>query len=399
MFLNVFINRLKINLRNKEAIGWSLIFSLALGTLFYCAFNSIYENAKSTEVKVAVIESDESFANFNMTDMLKELEYEDGTKMLDITEADYDEAVKLLKASKDDENEIKGAIDLRDMEDIRLILPGEKQVESAAFRSSGGIEESVLASIVSVFRQYSAIIVETIKSNPANIENVMATFEDETNELVKSRSISGENKDPYVSYFYSLMTMMAMMAAMAGAAVVESGQANQSAAGARVDASPVSKGVYLIAGLLAAIVVQVSITLIGLCYLVYGLKINFGGDLAYVFITAVLATILGISLGFFVYQFTGISKKARENIVMTIIIGGGFLSGLMIANMKTIVEMHCPIVNRINPSAVITDAFYALNMYGVGDRYYKAMAYIVGLTIVFIVSGLIMSRRKSYASL
>ena len=115
--------------------------------------------------------------------------------------------------------------------------------------------------------------------------------------------------------------------------------------------------------------------------------------------TAALATILGISLGFFVYQFSNISKKARENILMAIVVGGGFLSGLMIPNMRTIVEMKCPIINRINPSAVITDAFYALNMYGVGERYYKAMIYIVGLTVVFISSGLILSRRKRYASL
>lgn len=396
MFLNVFATRLKINIRNKQAIGWSLLFSLALGTLFYAAFNSIYDNAKNTCVRVAVVESEDAALN---SEMLKELEYEDGKKMLEVVEVQCDEAKELLKKDEDDKDKVKGIIDIRNVEDIKLILPHEKKIESAAFISSGGIEESILSSIVSVFRQYSSIVTETIKKDPTKLEEVLKSFEDETNELVENKSISGDNKDPYVSYFYSLITMMAMMAAMAGASVPESSQANQSPVGARVDVSPVNKSLYDLAGLLSAIVVQTSITLIGLVYLVFVLKINFGGDLRYVFLTAILSTILGVSLGFFIYQFGRISKKARENIIMTIILGGGFLSGLMIANMKTIVEMKCPIVNRINPSAVISDAFYALNMYGVGDRYYKSLIYIVGLTIFCIISGLIMSRRRSYASL
>ena len=77
MFLNVFATRLKINIRNKQAIGWSLLFSLALGTLFYAAFNSIYDNAKNTCVRVAVVESEDAALN---SEMLKELEYEDGKR-------------------------------------------------------------------------------------------------------------------------------------------------------------------------------------------------------------------------------------------------------------------------------------------------------------------------------
>lgn len=397
MFFNIFINRMKINMRNKETIGWSLLFSLALGTLFYCAFNSIYKNAVNTVVRTAVVLDAESTVFGDMSEMLNTLQYDDGTKILDIVETDYENALLLLE-NEDEEVAVKGIIDFRNMEDIRLILPGAEK-ENGEIGASGGISESILSSIVSVFRQYSLIISETVKNNPKGLGEVLKNLENETNELIANKSISGGNKDPYVSYFYSLITMMAMMAVMAGGAVVERGQADQSPEGARTEVSAVNKVVYEIAGLLAAIVVQVSVTMIGLCYLVFGLKINFGGDVSYVFLTAALATVLGVSMGFFIYQFSAISKKVREGIVSIIIIGGGFLSGLMIANMKTLVEMKCPIINRINPSAVITDAFYALNMYGVGDRYYRSLIYIISLTVVFIASGLILSRRKSYASL
>ena len=84
---------------------------------------------------------------------------------------------------------------------------------------------------------------------------------------------------------------------------------------------------------------------------------------------------------------------------MAVTLGGGFLAGLMYGSMKEVIEENCPIINRINPAAVITDAFYAINVYGVGARYYRSLIYILGLSVLFIVVGLVLARRKSYASL
>lgn len=384
MFSNIFVSRFKIVLRNKDSILWSLVFALALGTLFNFAFKSIYENAQNTTVDVAVVEGQEEFGTGNMSDFLKEIEYEDGTKMLNIKKVDIDEAKKMLDAK---EPEISGIIDLRDMSDIKLII------------NESGLKSSILSSVVSVLRQYSSIIVETIKNDPANINSVIESFGDETNELVKSEGLAGNNKDPYVTYFYNLIAMMAVMASMTGVGIPESCQANQSEVGKRVDCSPINRVLYEISGLLSAAIVKLAITITGVCYFIYVLKIDFGGDIQYVFLTAILATFLGLSLGFFVGHIGSFSKKTRENILTAIVVGGGFLSGLMVANMKAIIEVNCPFINRINPSAVISDAFYALNMYGVSDRYYRSIISIVVMTIVFIVAGLIMSRRKSYASL
>lgn len=384
MFLNVFVNRFKIVLRSVDAILWSLAFALALGTLFYFAFKSIYKNAMNVTVDVAVVEGKEQYDSGNITDLLHEINYEDGTKMLNIKKVDMEEAKELLGA---EEPSISGIIDLRDMSDIQLIV------------NENGLEASMLGGIVSILRQYSSIIVETIKSNPANVSSVVESFNKNVKGLVKSEPITGNNKDPYVTYFYNLIAMMAVMASMSGVSIPESCQANQSEVGKRVDCSPVNRVLYEISGLLSTAIVKIAITIIGLCYFIFVLKIDFGGDLPYIFMTAILATLLGLSLGFFIGHIGSFSKKTRENILTAVVVAGGFLSGLMIANIKSLIEVKCPIINRINPSAVISDAFYSLNMYGVSARFYHSIIYIVGLTIVFIVAGLIMSRRKSYASL
>ena len=91
--------------------------------------------------------------------------------------------------------------------------------------------------------------------------------------------------------------------------------------------------------------------------------------------------------------------EAKEGLLMVLILGGGFLSGLMYGDMKAIIEANCPIINRINPSAVITDAFLSLNLYGVGSQYYRSIIYILIVDAVMLTIGLILSGRKSYRSL
>ncbi len=400
MFFHIFINRIKMNLRSKEMLIWSVVFSLALGTLFYVAFSSIYDSDKNTSIPVALVEGDlfSTIAEFDLSnepelagvelpkntsfeEILGDLKYEDGTKMLAVKSVSVEKAKKLLKSEK-----VDGIIDVRDIRDIKLMV------------SESGIHQSILTSVVSVFRQYSALIVETILHNPSDVKEALSGLNEEIS-LVSEKSLSGDNKDPYVAYFYSLIAMMCMMASMAGLEVPTSCQANLSDVGARVNVSPMNKGTYEFAGLAAAVLTQTAITMIGLTYFIYGLQINFGGNTGYIYLTAALGTGLGVALGFFIGHIGTMTYKTKNSILTVVIVGGGFLSGLMFGQMKVLIEKNMPIINRINPSSVLTDAFYSLNMFGVSGRYYRSVLYTIILTVVFIVAGLLMSRRKSYASL
>ena len=44
MFLNIVSKQLKIGVRDKAAIFWTLMFPVILGTLFYMAFGKIFES-------------------------------------------------------------------------------------------------------------------------------------------------------------------------------------------------------------------------------------------------------------------------------------------------------------------------------------------------------------------
>ena len=72
---------------------------------------------------------------------------------------------------------------------------------------------------------------------------------------------------------------------------------------------------------------------------------------------------------------------------------------MIVRGMKIVVEENNPILNRINPSAVITDSFYSLNIFGVGERYYRAMITMGALTAALFIIGAILGRRNQYEPL
>ncbi|WP_455950380.1 hypothetical protein [Eubacterium sp.] len=76
--------------------------------------------------------------------------------------------------------------------------------------------------------------------------------------------------------------------------------------------------------------------------------------------TLFLATLTGVSLVFFVGSIGNGSKTLKESISISTIMVLYFLSGLMVANMKIIVNNFCPVLNKINPAVLISDVFYSL---------------------------------------
>lgn len=395
MLGHVFLTQLKRGIRDKQSIFWCLAFPIALGTLMNFAFGSIYDSAKSTPIDVRVIVEEkaideyktmQAFAKLGDTNLeedalpfvqlLEELEYEDGTKMIHALYEDTDE-------------DIANTITISGLNQITLEV------------SKNSIESSILSTIISTYKQNVDRIISVMNDHPEKMESSDSLMEEttESREYVKVTGLLGENKDPFVSYFYNIMAMVCTMCSMLAFGAIVGNQANQTVTGIRVDASPVNKFAYELAQYFAINLIQLAVSFLALVYFLFVLKVKFGGNLQYVFLTTALGTFLGTALGYMVGHFGNISRKAKENILVLISIGGGFLAGLMVNVMKAVIETKCPIINRINPSAVITDAFYALNVYGPGARYYRSISYIVLLTVAFIIIGAILSRRKQYASL
>ena len=76
-----------------------------------------------------------------------------------------------------------------------------------------------------------------------------------------------------------------------------------------------------------------------------------------------------------------------------------FLAGLMNSNMKDLVEKHVPIINRINPAALISDAFYCINVYNDTARYYRNLVTLAVMSAAFVMASFLLIRRNRYDSI
>ena len=112
-----------------------------------------------------------------------------------------------------------------------------------------------------------------------------------------------------------------------------------------------------------------------------------------------VATFLGISSGFFIGSIGKLSHSVKEAITVAYSLISCFLSGLMIHGMRMTVEKICPVINDINPAVMISDSFYALEIYDTYDRFIGNIIAMLILSVIFMAGGIILGRRKQYASL
>ena len=72
---------------------------------------------------------------------------------------------------------------------------------------------------------------------------------------------------------------------------------------------------------------------------------------------------------------------------------------MFISNIKGIIADTVPWVNSINPVAIISDCFYCLNLYNDYTRYGVKMISMAIYIVLFSALGVILTRRKKYASI
>jgi ABC-2 type transport system permease protein len=143
-----------------------------------------------------------------------------------------------------------------------------------------------------------------------------------------------------------------------------------------------------------AICVSICIT-----FLTLVLGVDFGNRLPLVYLSGVCGGIMGVAMGFFLGCVGKMSPGARSGFVMALNMTLCFLSGYIVMGIKGILEYYAPIVNDLNPAAIICDSFYYLNMDAGLERFTGQLLKMGIYTAVFVILGFILTRRKKYASL
>ena len=94
-----------------------------------------------------------------------------------------------------------------------------------------------------------------------------------------------------------------------------------------------------------------------------------------------------------------VSEGAKMGIGTAISMILSVMADLCANGVKNLIEHTAPIVNRINPAALITDSFYSLNTFDSYERYCRNIITLVVMSAVFLSLTIIMMRRNRYASI
>lgn len=380
--INIIITTWKRLLRNKTNTFWILCFPIVLGTLFNIAFSNMSESEEMNTIPVAVVCEEDTYGE-TLKQSLK-------------TICESDDA--MLKANFCDDKKAKKL--LKDKKVVGIIYSGKTaNLSISANMSTESLNQSILQAFVNEYNMYQESITKILANYPENIENIINNFEsisDFNNEVTISRK---PDADPFSQYFYNLLAMACLYTSMGGVLVATENQGNLSELGMRKCLSPTHKLKSIVAELFATATYEFVLNFIGFVYVAYVLKVDIASRLPLAILTTFIGCLTGVSLGFFIGSIGHKSQDFKQGMVFAVTMPLCFLSGLMMGNMKIIIQNNCPILNKINPATIITDSFYSLSIYESYDRFIFDIVSLLIFVIVFILVGFLMTRRKKYASL
>lgn len=360
-----------------------------MAVLFNLALSNIESTDKLDKIDIAVVEYRGYEENLIFKNALNAISGDDG--LFNITRTGEKNSARLLKEKK-----ITGYLRIKG-EDVDIVI------------GSNGIYETILTRVINEIKSESRIVV-----NEGNdlIMNEMASgnfnidyekiFKDEAESLT-ARDVGLKDVSPaHMSYvmieYYSLIAMACLYSGLLTITLIDSKMPNISAVGKRCAVAPAGKFSTIAGSMLAAFVVQ----LFGLAVLFLLLTIlgaDFGNDLPFIILTAVCGSLAGLTAGIAVSVLIKTNENAKTTIMISITMAGCFLSGMMGITMKNIVDAKAPIINMINPVAMITDGLYSLYFIGAGSRFWFDILSLTVFSLIMLAVSWSSLRRQKYDSI
>lgn len=369
-------------MRNKANLFWILVFPIVLGCFSKIAFSNITASESFHTIPVAVVEGDNADATAFHT-MIEQLSEDSEDAMLSATFCDDKKARTLLEKGK-----VDGIFYTTDT--VELAVNSDL--------SDASINQSILQSLLTQYYLNRDLIVQILTTNPGNIESLVDSI-GQSVDTRKEVSLTRNNTDTYDQYFYNLIAMACLYTAMGGINLAINNSANLSSLAARKTIAPAKRAALIGTELLAIILFESLLNMVSFLFIVTVLGIHMTTHLGLAMLTILISTTFSITYGMFLGCVGPKSEGGKTGLMFAVVMPLCFLSGLMMGTMRMVVEKYAPFVNRINPAALISDSFYALNNYDTLTRYTGNILTLLLMTALFLIISILVTRRKTYASL
>ncbi len=385
MFFHNFLYSLKVLFRNKPLMFWSFAFPIVLGLLFNLAFKDIEKNESFSSFDIAIVNSEEYLNNLIYKEAYASLS-EDDDKLFDISYVSKEEADELLEDKK-----IVGYLEFSESVSITI--------------NQNGINETILKFVVDEIESnkemINSLIQKKIENNKySEIELIIGEIKSKV--LNTSVSLKDQTKDN-ISYtmieYYTLIAMTALYGGTIAIYITNLKLANMGSIGKRTAVAAIKKRSLLLSSLLASYLIQILELALLFLFTIFVLSVDYGNNLLYIIILALIGSLAGLTLGVAIATLIKASENTKTGILIAVTMFGCFLSGMMGITMKYVVDTYAPIVNLVNPAALITDGFYNLYYYGLNDHFILDLILLLVFSAVMLLISYRGLRRQKYDSI
>ena len=388
MFLHEFIASLKLLLRKKPLVFWTIAFPLVMGCLFHLAFANIESGEVFDKVSLGVVNDAGFQKEMILKESLKSLSEGDDA-IFDITYCTLEEANAAL-----DEGTISGYVQCQ-----------EDSVD--LFIRKNGIEETITSSVLEEI-QADGVIITELSTEKIKAQILKGNFaldfsgliEEITHDFLETPTHVREVTNPHMSYtmieFYSLIAMSCLYSSMLSMTLINYKMANLSAVGKRSTVSPASRLAGLTGTLAASFLVQVIGLALLFSLLIFAFLVDFGDHLGHVVLLSLTGSAAGLALGIAVSVLFKVGENMKITILISLTMAGCFFAGMMGIETKYVIDTTVPALNLVNPVAMITDGLYALYYYDTFERFFFDLISIGIFTVIMLAVSLVGLRRQSY---
>ncbi len=393
MFLHLLIYKFRQILRTRWVLGWTLLFPLILATAFYAGFGSIIKEESAggmDPVPVALASQD---ADSPFSQMIRELSKKDAgqDQIFELTAADDQQARALLEDGR-----VTGIYYDNGEED-----PGLTVAET-------GMNQTMLSEFLKIYINNYTVIKENAEAaaegaaDPRQAGRLAQEMAEKTQQILSEEDAVEPVKfredpiAPDMQFFFALIAMASLFSSWMSTIFMESISADKSAQGLRFECSPASKFQAVAASAISGIIIQFAANLVLVLYIEHVLGLPFGTPFPFVLLVTTLGGGVGICSGMVISCITGSSESLNVAIPLAFTMICSFLSGLMVSGIRETIELHAPVINRINPAAVLSDALCQAGTYGVDSRYWTDVLILVIMVAVCLVLTSIRLSRRNY---
>lgn len=363
-------------IRDFSLVFWPFVFPLVLTTAMYFSIGQMEESDFET-IPVAIVT--QSTGEEDVFQEYLETMGDDKEALINVRPMAEEEAVTALE-----NGDIEGIFYSR--EEPSLTVGGS------------GLAQSILQMILESYTEGKQTLEDVSKIHPDRMEAAIRQMSD-YGSVTEEVSLGGRTTNTTAQFFYAMIGMACLYGCFIGYQSAMDLQANLSALAARRCVSPVHRMRWLLSETAVSFGIHFVNMLVLLAYMKYILRLEFAGSYAEMIPVVIIGSMIGVTMGMFITSIGKMGESVKIGIMISVSLALSFLAGLMNADIKNVIDRNVPLLNRINPAALISDALYCLNVYDAPERYMQDMVILFVMCVLLLTGTFLIVRRERYGSI